>query len=455
MFLRGRLAGMVHGIRYADLPPEVLHQVKRIVLDTLACAFGASHSKPARMVRGMARELGAAPRCTQIGSPERTSCTLATLVNGTLMRYLDGNDYYFGRDSAHPSGNLASAMAVAQHARRGGRELIEAMVVAYEVQLRLCDLTGVSQRGWHAGTHTQFSSAALAARLLADDVNVTANAIAIAASHNNTLAQSQRGNIPMMKATAEAMISRGGVEAALLAARGLTGPEEIFEGAAGWSKIVAGTLDAEALSAPCHGCYRVMEACFKPFAAVAGAMAPVQAAMDLAREHAIDVAAIEQIVITLPANAANKAAGDAKKPMPRDKETADHSFHYCVAVALLDQACGEAQFSVARLGSAAVKGLIERTRIEASEALTALWPGSSGGGVQVRLGNGAVLEKMYRYPPGHPQNPLSDAAIERRLFELSHDVLPRVAAQAVIDAVWRLEADEDLARLASALAVDA
>ena len=302
---------------------------------------------------------------------------------------------------------------------------------------------------------TQFSSAALAARLLADDVNVTANAIAIAASHNNTLAQSQRGNIPMMKATAEAMISRGGVEAALLAARGLTGPEEIFEGAAGWSKIVAGTLDAEALSAPCHGCYRVMEACFKPFAAVAGAMAPVQAAMDLAREHAIDVAAIEQIVITLPANAANKAAGDAKKLMPRDKETADHSFHYCVAVALLDQACGEAQFSVARLGSAAVKGLIERTRIEASEALTALWPGSSGGGVQVRLGNGAVLEKMYRYPPGHPQNPLSDAAIERRLFELSHDVLPRVAAQAVIDAVWRLEADEDLARLASALAVDA
>ena len=106
-------------------------------------------------------------------------------------------------------------------------------------------------------------------------------------------------------------------------------------------------------------------------------------------------------------------------------------------------------------GAAAVKGLIERTRIEASEALTALWPGSSGGGVQVRLGNGAVLEKMYRYPPGHPQNPLSDAAIERRLFELSHDVLPRVAAQAVIDAVWRLEADEDLARLASALAVDA
>lgn len=42
---------MVHGIRYADLPPEVIHQVKRITLDTLACAYGGCHAEPARMVR--------------------------------------------------------------------------------------------------------------------------------------------------------------------------------------------------------------------------------------------------------------------------------------------------------------------------------------------------------------------------------------------------------------------
>ena len=140
MFLRDRLAALVHGIHYAELPPEVIHQVKRITLDTLACALGAHHSEPARMVRTVARQLGGVPECTLIGASEKTSCTLATLVNGTLMRYLDGNDYYFGKDSAHPSGNLAPALAVAEHAHRGGRELIEAMVAAYEVQLRLCDL---------------------------------------------------------------------------------------------------------------------------------------------------------------------------------------------------------------------------------------------------------------------------------------------------------------------------
>lgn len=451
MFLRDRLAALVHGIRYAALPPEVVHQVKRITLDTLACAYGACHSEPARMVRELTRDLGGVPRCSLIGTPEKSSCALATLVNGTLMRYLDGNDYYFGRDSAHPSGNLAPALAVAQHVGRSGRALIEAMVIAYEVQLRLCDLTGVSERGWHAGTHTQFASAALAARLLSDDPHVTANAIAIAASHNNTLAQSQRGNIPMMKATAEAMISKGGVEAALLAAGGLTGPEEIFEGAAGWGIVVAGSLDADALTAPCNDRYRVMDACLKPYAAVAGAMAPVRAAIDLACMHQFDTGDIEQIIIKLPANAAKKASGDTKKLVPRDKETADHSFHYCVAVALLDQACGEAQFADAKLQSAAVRELIERTRVEANDALTALWPGSSGGGVMVRLRSGESFERIYEYPPGHPKNPVSDADIERWLFELSHDVLPRAAAQAVIDAVWRLETFEDLGSFAFVL----
>ncbi len=435
---------MVHGIHYADLPPEVIHQVRRITLDTLACAYGACHGEPARIVRDTVRALGGVAECTLIGSTEKTSCTLATLVNGTLMRYLDGNDYYFGRDSAHPSGNLAPALAVAQRAGCNGRDLITAMVIAYEVQLRLCDLTGVSERGWHPGTHTQFSSAALAARLLSDDVAVTANAIAIAASHNNTLAQSQRGNIPMMKATAEAMICKGGVEAALLACKGLTGPEEIFEGAAGWSKIVADGLDADALTASCNGRYRVMEACFKPYAAVAGAMAPIQAAIDLATKHVLDAGAIEQIIIKLPASAAKKASSDPKKLVPRDKETADHSFQYCVAVALLDKACGEAQFTQEKLNSPQVRELIARTRIEADDALTALYPGSSGGGVTVKLRSGETFEKRYSYPPGHPRNAGSDADIERKFFALSGDVLARSVAQAVIDATWRLETCENL-----------
>ena len=441
-FVRDRLAELVHRIRYQDLPAEVVHEAKRLILDTLACALGGYRSEPGRIARRIAQELGGNAEATIIGEDRRTSCVLATLVNGTLIRYLDSNDYYFGQDSAHPSGNLAPALAVAEKMGRGGSDVIAALVVAYEIQLRLCDVVaapGISGRGWHPGTAMQFAAAALAARLMSDDPRVTANAMAIAGSQNNTLAQSQRGHIPMMKATVEASIAKGGVEAALFAVGGLTGPEEIFEGVAGWGKTVAGSLDFAALVAPIGGRYRILDACLKPYAAVAGAMAPIRAALDLATRERLPIADIESIVIRLHANAAKKAATDAAKLFPQDKETADHSFQYCIAVSLLDGACGPAQFTAGRIAAADVKELIAKTRIESDADLTALWPQASGGGVIVRLRDGRVLQKTYKFPPGHPRNRLGDADIERKFFELTDGMLTAARAQRVIDEVWKFE----------------
>ena len=450
-FVKDRLAELVHGIRYRDLPPEVVSAGKRVILDTLACAAGALRSEPAAIVKSVARGLGGNAEATTIGDGGRTSCALATLVNGTLIRYLDNNDYYFGFDSAHPSGNLAPALAVAEKCGRTGADVIVALVAAYEIQLRLCDVVaapGISGRGWHPGTDMQFSSAALAARLLSDDPRVTAHAIAIAGSHNNTLAQSQRGHIPMMKATAEATIAKGGVEAALLAAAGLTGPDEIFEGAAGWAGTVAGEVDFTALTAPVGERYRILDTCLKPYAAVAGAMAPIRAALDLSTREPLVVADIDNVVVKLHAQAVRKAS-DPRKNYPRDKETADHSYHYCVAVALLDGTCGPAQFSAERIAAADIRDLIAKTSLEPDEELTTLWPKSSGGGVVVTMRDGRERARVHKYPPGHPQNPLSDAEIADKFLELADGVLTREHAHRVIAEIASFEKCENVGELLS------
>ncbi len=449
LYVKDRLAELVHGIRYEDLPPEVVLAAKRVILDTLACAVGALRSEPAAIVKRVAAELGGKEEATTIGFGSRTSCALATLVNGTLIRYLDNNDYYFGHDSAHPSGSLAPALAVAEKYRRDGRDVITALVTAYEIQLRLCDVVaapGITARGWHPGTDTQFASAALAARLMSDDARVTAHAMAIAGSHNNTLAQSQRGHIPMMKATAEATIAKGGVEAALLAAAGLTGPEEIFEGIAGWGKTVAGDVDFTALTAPVDERYRILDTCLKPYAAVAGAMAPIRAAIDIATQERLAPADIDSVVIKLHANAVKKAT-DPRKNYPRDKETADHSYHYCIAAALLDSACGPAQFTAARIASDDIRDLIAKTTLAVDDELTALWPRSSGGGVVVKLRCGRELARLNKHPPGHPRNPLSDAEIERKFFELSDGILPVARIERIIEEVGKFELCEDIGEL--------
>src|SRR5690606_6931325 len=108
-----RLARVVHEIRYEQLPPEVVHQCKRLVLDTLGCALGAYDSSPARITRDLALSWSSVEHASLIGCDAKCSAPLATLANATLTRYHDSNDYYFGSDSAHPSNNIPAAFAVA------------------------------------------------------------------------------------------------------------------------------------------------------------------------------------------------------------------------------------------------------------------------------------------------------------------------------------------------------
>ena len=124
--IRDKMAELVLSIRYEDLPAEVIHQAKRLVLDTLACALGGFDGPPSRIVRRTVAELGGRAESTVLGEGTATSCALATLANGTMLRYLDNNDYFFRRDTAHASANLAPALAVAEREGLTGRDVLGA-----------------------------------------------------------------------------------------------------------------------------------------------------------------------------------------------------------------------------------------------------------------------------------------------------------------------------------------
>ena len=234
-YIRDQLSRILLGITYDDLPSPVIHQAKRIVLDTFACAVGGYEGLPTDIIRKFVRRSGGTKESTILGSVEKTNRAHATYANGTALRYLDHNDYYYRRDNSHASGNVAAAFAVAEAEKLGGKDAILGTVIGYEMQLRLCHHCGsMWNRGWASATNLAMSGAALTSRLMCLDEVQTANAISIAGSHNNTLTESKHGNIPMLKGTAEAFICKGGVEAALMAADGLTGPEQIFEGRWGW-----------------------------------------------------------------------------------------------------------------------------------------------------------------------------------------------------------------------------
>lgn len=436
-----KLARLVHSVRYEDLPAEVVSHAKALILDTVGCAYGAFDSDVGIAVRIMAGDLGGHRQSTIFGTSVQTSMPLATLANGSMLRYLDANDYYFGRDPAHPSGNLAPALAVGQHVRCSGAELIAAFVAAYEVQLRFCDLAGkptIWRRGWHHATNAQFSSSAVAARLLKGDIRQTAHAMAIAASHHNTLAALLSGEISMIKGTVDAWIAKGGVEAAMFAMRGVTGPLALLEGKHGWADSVAGEVDFEALLAPIER-YRMMNSCIKGYPVVANAIATVRAAIDLHPKVRGRVDAIKRMTVRMPAYAFETPCGNPDRRFPTTRESADHSFYYCPAVALLEGKCEDEEFSDAKRRMPALLELLARVELEADPELTSRWPGAAGGIVVLNMADGSVLESCCDYPPGHSRNPLTEEEARAKFHNFADPVLSNDRATRLREKIERLE----------------
>src|SRR5207249_230014 len=166
LMIAERLAQYAHSLRYRTLPPAVIHEVKRRVLDSIACAYGAWSAEPCRIARRMASASQLREGATLWGTRLRTTPDLAAFANGALVRYLDFNDTYLAQEPAHPSDNIAAVVALGEAAHASGRRVIQAIAVAYELQCRLCDAAALRPKGWDHVTYGPFSSALGAAVVL-------------------------------------------------------------------------------------------------------------------------------------------------------------------------------------------------------------------------------------------------------------------------------------------------
>src|SRR5690242_11199571 len=235
-----QLAAFVEHARYEDLSQRARHTLKAHVLDALGCAIGALEGEPIRHLRAEIDLLGGNPLATLV-SGGRTSTDRAALYNGALVRFLDFNDSYLARaETCHPSDNLGAVLAAAEYAKGSGQHLLVALAVAYQVQCRLSDVAPVRAKGFDHTTQGAYAAAAGAAKALSLDVEQTAHAIAISGTANNALRVTRTGRLSQWKGLAYPNVAMAATHAVLLAAHGITGPTEVFEGNKGFKETIAG-----------------------------------------------------------------------------------------------------------------------------------------------------------------------------------------------------------------------
>jgi 2-methylcitrate dehydratase len=106
--------------RFEDIPPHVVHDCKRRIIDAIGCAFGAHDAIPARIARSRALSVSSPSGARFIGASHRSAVEHAAFANGVMIRYLDGNDTYSGGGAGHPSDVLGVAPNIALYQTRIG-----------------------------------------------------------------------------------------------------------------------------------------------------------------------------------------------------------------------------------------------------------------------------------------------------------------------------------------------
>lgn len=433
-----QLARFVSAARFEDLSHDAREQLKIRVLDSLGCAIGALSGEPIALLREQLREFGGARLCRLIGggwsAPDR-----AAFYNGALVRYLDFNDSYLAKgETCHPSDNLGAVLAACDHAQRHGRDLLVALAVAYQVQCRLSDVAPVRHKGFDHVTQGAYAAAAGVARALGLDAERTAHAIAIAGTALNALRVTRTGALSHWKGLAYPNTAFGATHVTYLAARGITGPLEVFEGNKGFKEAIAGpfTIDWNA-----EDLERVRRTILKKYNAEIHSQSAIEGALELQREHGFRGDQVARVEIRIFDVAYHIIGGgdEGDKTRVRTKEEADHSLPYMVAVALLDGQVMPEQYHPERIAREDVQSLLRRVVVRPDAGFSRRFPDEMPCHVTVQLADGRVLQVEKRDYEGFHTRPMPWNRVVEKFQRLAGNALSSGLQQRLIECVQTLE----------------
>ncbi|MEW6744828.1 MAG: MmgE/PrpD family protein [Planctomycetota bacterium] len=451
--LTRQLAEFAVALRYEDLPDNVVRAAKRFLFDSVGCAFGGSRTEDVEIALSVIEEIGGREEASLFVSGKRTDCVSASLANALMIRAMDYNDIYWKQDPSHPSDIIPAAIAAGERAGKTGRDLITGIVLAYEIEQRLCEIAfpGIRERKWHHATLTAFASPLVAGKMLDLDVEEMTNAVGISACHSATLGCIAAGKLTMMKNTADPMATQAGMLAALLAKRGLTGPEHVLDGKEGLMQALGPAWKPEVLTHGLGERFRILECSMKAFPTEALTHTPLSAVLKLRADHHIQPARVKGVLIRSLARAADILA-DASKYKPDTRETADHSLPYVIAAALVDGRVTPEQFEEKKLRDPTIRAMLPKIKVVADPEIEKVFPALQRTVVEITLDDGTIHSTQLDYPTGDPRNPMSDGEIKTKFDALASPLASRERIESIQHAIWNVEAFDSIGEFMRAIA---
>ena len=359
-----RLAEYAAGLRYEDLPKEVVAAAKDAIIDTIAACICGSALPWSRIIIDYAERTGPGGASRILGRGTAVQAPAAALANGALAHAFELDSLTRPGAGAHPGATvLPPALAIAQQQGGiSGGSLIAAFVSGNEIMIRIGRATGHTNeaRGFHApGTTGPFGAAVACAHLLGLDAAKMTNAIGIAGSLAGGLLEFAKGDGGMVKRLHLGRASEAGVLAASLAASGFTGPRTVLEGQFGFLRVFCTEFEVAELTKGLGRDFVTTSTVLKRYPVHATAHAAVRAVRDLQTEHGFTGGDVEAITVT-----GNKRMVERHAiAEPADLMLAQYSIPFCVALALHREARDPESYDESALTDPQIRALTRRVRI--------------------------------------------------------------------------------------------
>ena len=427
------LAQFIVKTDFSDLPGNVQRHAKFCVLDWLGASLAGSVEPPAKIISAIMRELGGKRESTIIGAETKTACVNAALANGIIGHTVELDDVH-ELSIIHPAAPvMPAALAVAERCGSRGQEMITAVVLGYETEIRIGMAMNPSHyQYWHTtGTCGTFGAAVTAGKLLNLDEEEMIQALGMAGTQAAGLIETFG---TMSKPLNPGKAAQSGVLAALLAQKGFTSSKQMLESKIGYCRAASAEPRLDRITDHLGTSFEILKTCFKRHASCGHTHGAVDAVQSIAEKYGIGPDAVDEIVVeTYPI--AVELVG--KKPEPRTGSDAQFNLQYCVAAALTCGSLGLAEFSEDRLQDPKIRQLSRKVIVKTSEEFADAMLGSAR--VIVRTQDGKQVSCKVEVPKGYPDNPLTEDELKEKFRNLASLALSKSRVEKVIARVENLD----------------
>ena len=429
------LGRWVTGLKYEDLTPEAVYAAKRCMLDTLGVELrGANLPWVQAVYRGLRASGGNEAAIAYYG--DRVSAPYAAYVNSAFA-YSCELQHHGPLGSAHVGVVVGPAVqALGEQLGCSGKEIITAMVAGYEVQGRLGIplFDAMSKHHFHPqGVLGVFGAAAAAGKLLGLTAEQQAHAFAIAGSHASTVLEyDQSGG--EVKRIHGAIAARSGMQSAILAKEGLTGPLTIFEGRRGiFAAFAGGDADPSQVLPGLGKPYCITRCRFRIYPTIGSCHAVLDIVNDMLAAQPFDYRDVQGIKIGLWEFSVMHATTIKR---PHDVISAQACLGFSLGLRLVKGGNDLEMYMDPKLWSdPEVLSIADKM-----EAYTLVVPGHpQSSRVEITLKNGQVLRGEMADARGTEDLPFTQEVIEAKFRRLAGAMLPADQVNQIVQIVSRLE----------------